>query len=82
MPRGETRGEQHGSAKLTEEKVRLIFELRSKKFTHKEIGEILGFTSVHVGTILSGKDWKHITLDLLEQWKFHAGKRIPIVVRE
>lgn len=52
------RGEKSNFAKLTEEDIKLIFELRKKGLTQKAIGEIVGCTDSNVAYILRGKTWQ------------------------
>jgi hypothetical protein len=54
------RGEKQGHAKLTEEKVRYIFQLRKEGFNQKKIGEILSCKEETVNAILHRRNWKHV----------------------
>lgn len=53
-------GERHSRAKLTEEQVILIRQLRSYGFTRKKIAEGFGVTTVTIGEIANRKKWKHV----------------------
>jgi len=55
--RGKVRGENIGSAKLTEEKVLAI---RVDKRTHKQIAEAFKISERQVYCVKSGKYWKHV----------------------
>lgn len=63
-PESRASGEKNGSAKLTEEKVRRIFRLRSEGWVQKRIGKEVGISQTHVARILSQKYWSHIGLDM------------------
>lgn len=54
------RGEYHGNAKLTAEKVREIRELGRQGMLQREIGKLYGIGQVHVGEILRRVSWKHV----------------------
>ena len=57
----DTKGEKHHNAKLTESDVKLIFELRNKGLTQKEIAEIISKVSRGaIKDVLIGRSWKHI----------------------
>lgn len=45
-------------AKLTEEDVKQVFELRKQGLLQREIAEIVGCTSSNISAILRGKSWK------------------------
>jgi len=47
-------------AKLTDEKIRLIRELRKQGFSQQAIADKVGSTQINVSVILRGKTWKHI----------------------
>lgn len=52
------KGESSNFAKLTEEDVRQVFELRKQGLLQREIAEIVGCTSSNISAILRGKSWK------------------------
>ncbi len=52
------RGEKHGLAKLTWEKVRLIHELSKQGKKQREIARIVGISQPRVGQVLRGEGWK------------------------
>jgi hypothetical protein len=54
------RGERNGHAKLTEEDVREIRELRGA-FTVRELGELYGINSGSISDIQNRKRWRHVT---------------------
>lgn len=56
------KGESHSMAKLTEEKVRQIFVLRSQGWKHQEIADKMGITRTNVSLILGGLTWGHLNL--------------------
>lgn len=54
-------GENHGMAKLTEEDVLQIRELRSKKtFNQTKLAEMYGVSNQLISNIINNKRWKHI----------------------
>jgi predicted transcriptional regulator len=53
-------GEKAPWAKLTEEQIREIFNLRSEKWTHQEIANKLGVSRPTISRILSSCNWKHM----------------------
>ena len=60
--RPDNRGEKSGMAKLTEEKVREIRQLCTKKSqTLAKIGKMFGVTGATIGHIRSRKTWGHLT---------------------
>ena len=60
-PERVARGERAGGAKLTEARVRRVFEMRAAGMLLREIGAELGVSLPTVCRILSGKAWAHIT---------------------
>lgn len=52
------RGERSNFAKLTEEDIKKIFELRKQGLTQKEIGDIIGCSRSNISCILRGKSWQ------------------------
>ena len=54
----ETRGEKHGSAKLTEAKVLAIRANRS--MSRAEMATYYGVSPDNIGCIVAGKSWKHL----------------------
>lgn len=52
------KGESSNFAKLTEEDVKQVFELRKQGLLQREIAEIVGCTSSNISAILRGKSWK------------------------
>jgi len=55
----QARGESHGRAKLTENKVKEIRKLNGF-MTYKAIGKIYNVGSTAIGSIINRKKWKHI----------------------
>ncbi len=53
-------GENHGHAKMTEEKVRLARKMSADGMDPKEIGAILGVSRRTIKDILWGVTWKHV----------------------
>lgn len=54
-------GEKNGYAKLTEDKVRQIRQIKqSSGLSNKRIGEMFGVSSSRVSDICSGRSWKHV----------------------
>lgn len=53
-------GEQSNFSKLTEDKVKKVFELREKGLLQREIAEIVGCTHSNISAILRGKSWKRL----------------------
>lgn len=58
------KGEECHWAKLNEEKVLLIKELREAGLTCKEIGKVLGLSQTHINAICLGKYWKHLNISI------------------
>jgi len=58
------RGEQNGSAKLTEEKVRRIFQLRREGWMQARLALEFGVSETSITLILSRKRWAHLELEL------------------
>ena len=54
------KGEKNGRAKLKEEDIYKIRELRSKGMTLQKIADLFGVTNVLISAILRGKRWAHI----------------------
>jgi len=54
------RGEKHGRAKLTEEKVRVIRELRKQGKTCVSLARRFGVSSPHISFICSRRFWRHV----------------------
>lgn len=54
------RGEAHGSAKLTEEKVLAIRQASLDGETQKVIAERFGVTQMNVSYIVRRKTWRHL----------------------
>lgn len=52
------KGESSNFAKLTEEDVKQVFELRKQGLLQREIAEIVGCTSSNISAILREKSWK------------------------
>lgn len=52
------KGESSNFAKLTEDDVKQVFELRKQGLLQREIAEIVGCTSSNISAILRGKSWK------------------------
>lgn len=52
------KGESSNFAKLTEEDVKQVFELRKQGLLQREIAKIVGCTSSNISAILRGKSWK------------------------
>lgn len=48
-------------AKLTEQNVKQVFELRAQGLTQKEIGNILRCSDSNISAILRGKSWKQVS---------------------
>jgi|2_EtaG_2_1085320.scaffolds.fasta_scaffold01715_7 group I intron endonuclease len=56
-------GERHGLAKLTEAKVRKIYDLLSaKQLSRKEIAQLFNVTVACVADIAARRSWKHLDL--------------------
>ena len=51
-------GENNGMARLTEEKVRKIIEMKNKGLTLREVGEVFGISGTHVCAICKGRRWE------------------------
>ncbi|WP_422928621.1 HNH endonuclease [Singulisphaera sp. PoT] len=58
------KGEQVRQARLTEEDVRLAFELRSRGWKHRQIADRLGVSRPAISLVLEGKSWTHLGLTL------------------
>lgn len=56
------RGVLHRRSKLTEEKVRLIFELHAQGFIQRAIAARVGCCQSNVNFILRGKGWNHVLI--------------------
>lgn len=54
------RGERNGHAKLTEEKVRTIRELRCQGMTLEAIAQSVGSPMTTVHSVVSGRTWAHV----------------------
>lgn len=54
------RGETHSGAKLTEKKVKQIFQLRDEGLLQKDIAKKVGTNKASVSLILSGNRWQHL----------------------
>ena len=52
------KGESSNFAKLTQEDVKQVFELRKQGLLQREIAEIVGCTSSNISAILREKSWK------------------------
>lgn len=52
------KGESSNFARLTEEDVKQVFELRRQGLLQREIAEIVGCTPSNISAILRGKSWK------------------------
>lgn len=50
-------GEKNHNAKLTQDDVNKIFELRKQGLTHQAISKIFNVSRRHIGNILQGKRW-------------------------
>lgn len=57
------RGETHSGAKLTEKKVKQIFQLRDEGLLQKDIAEKIGTNKASVSLILSGDRWQHLGMN-------------------
>lgn len=51
------RGERHGCAKLTEEKVR---DIRTLRISRKEFSDLYGVSTSVISSVLNGRTWRHI----------------------
>lgn len=54
------RGEDAGQAKLTEDQVKQIYELRKAELSTRELAENFGVSHQTISDILRGKKWKHL----------------------
>ncbi len=54
------KGEEHGSSKLNEEKVRLIRSLKESGMRGSEIAPIIGVSRECVYHVINGKRWQHV----------------------
>lgn len=55
-------GERHGMSKLTEPIIRMIYQINKLGlYTQIQIGLMFGITGVHVGNIVNGKNWRHLS---------------------
>lgn len=52
------RGKRSNFAKLKDEDIKRIFELRAQGLTQQEIGEIIGCTRSNISYILNNKTWQ------------------------
>ena len=55
------RGERHGSAKLTEQRVREVRRLKAESMAHKAIARRLGVGTATVFDIVYGRTWVWLT---------------------
>lgn len=56
------KGVRHGNAKLTDQKVQQIHEMKSSgKYSNSEIAKTFGVTSETISKVLTGKRWRHVT---------------------
>lgn len=61
QPETRPRGEEHGGAKLTEEKVREIRRLYAEgDITHKEIADKFGVSTKPISQVINLKTWRHV----------------------
>jgi len=58
------RGSKHPLAKITEDTVRHIFDMRQSGRLIREIAAFVNLNQVHVGNILNGKRWKHLHVSI------------------
>ena len=56
------RGEQHPKARLSNESVQLVFELRQAGWSMHRIARHLGVTRPAIGAVLNRQTWKHINV--------------------
>lgn len=56
-------GENNISAKLTEEDVKRVFQLRKEGLTHQAIGQIVGCSKANITKILNHKIWSSVTFN-------------------
>lgn len=61
-PESIQRGEKNPSAKLNEERVRIVFRLRDQDLTQQQISDQLGVSRSLICQILSRKVWSHVEL--------------------
>ena len=61
-PESVPRGERNRNAKLNEEKVRRIFQLRGEGWTQARLGAEFGVSDVSIADVLSRKKWAHVDL--------------------
>jgi transcriptional regulator len=54
------KGEQHGNAKLTDENVKVIRQLREEGWRHWQIARHLGISRSAITAVLAGRAWKHV----------------------
>lgn len=54
------RGENNQNAKLTEENIKLSYQLRSEGWIYKDLGEKFSVSPSAIRSALSKKSWKHI----------------------
>lgn len=54
------RGERNGMARLTEDAVRKVRQLRAAGYLYREIEEVTGVSRLHAQKIATGKAWAHI----------------------
>jgi hypothetical protein len=53
-------GARNGMAKLTDESVRVLRQLRAEGWRVKDIAQLAGLNKNHLGEVLSGKKWGHV----------------------
>ena len=53
-------GENHGSSKLTDAKVRQFFAMRLLGFSNRKIAALSGVGASTVNEIMAGRTWKHV----------------------
>lgn len=61
QPDSAARGESSGSAKLTDEKVRMARKLHEEGLSGSQIGRLLGVHKTTIQAILNGKNWRHVS---------------------
>ena len=80
------KGEDHGMAYLTEEKIKKAFNLRLQGMTIASIAEQLNCTIAILRSIFNGYSWKHVTRpenwlqqkkELDNRFKRHRSKKYP-----
>lgn len=55
------RGERHGNAKLTDEKIRKIRKLSSDGLSNREISKLMEVQDVTIHDVLRRRTWKHVS---------------------